>query len=168
MMDKDTLQALKIAATNEQKTREFYLQSAERVEDACGREMFLSLAEEELNHLRMVQRQYEALEGGEGWVSFAEAAAAEEFKPLEARKLSEKPVDPTTSDRDALLLAIQLEHDSYELYTGEAERIDSPAGKQMYLHLANAERRHFDILMSNYEHLTTTGGFLGLDVSECE
>ncbi len=168
MIDDSVLEALRTAATNEQKTREFYLQSAERVKDACGREMFLSLAEEELNHLKMVQRQYEALAGGEDWVEFAEAAAAEEFKPLEARKVSEKPVDPMTSDRDALLFAIQLEHDSYELYMSEAERVDSPAGKQMYRHLANAERRHFEILMSNYEHVTSTGGFLGLGTSECE
>lgn len=168
MIDKSVLEALKTAATNEQKTREFYLQSAERVEDACGREMFQSLAEEELNHLRMVQRQYESLAGGEGWVEFAEAAAAEEFKPLEMRKVSEKPVDPTTSDKDALLFAIQLENDSHELYVSEAERITSPAGKQMYHFLAQAERRHFDILMLNYEHMTTTGGFLGLDVSKCE
>jgi len=168
MIDQGVLEALKKAATNEQKTHEFYLQAAERVEDACGREVFLSLAEEELNHLRMVQRQYEALEGGEGWVKFAEAAAAEKFEPLEMRKMSEKPVGPTTSDRDALLFAIQLENDSYEMYVNDAKRVTSPAGKQMYQYLAQAERRHFDILMLNYEHLTTTGGFLGLDVSGCE
>lgn len=168
MEDKTVLEALKLAAHKEQDARKFYLESAERVKDACGREMFLSLADEEQHHLTMVQRTYESLVGGGGWVEFAEAAAVAEFEPLKARENLKREVGEATSEADALLLAIQLENDSYDLYVKQAEQVSDPAGKQMYRYLAQAERRHFDILMLNYEHLTTTGGFLGLSARECK
>lgn len=168
MEDKTVLEALKLAAHKEQDARKFYLESAERVKDACGREMFLTLADEEQHHLTMVQRVYESLVGGGGWVEFAEAAAVAEFEPLKARENLKREVGKSTGEADALLLAIQLENDSYDLYVQQAERVSDPAGKQMYRYLAQAERRHFDILMLNYEHMITTGGFLGLAARECE
>jgi rubrerythrin len=168
MEDKSVMEALKLAAHKEQDARKFYLESAERVQDACGHEMFVSLADEESNHLKMVQRQYESLAGGEGWVEFAEAAATAKFKPLKARKSLKKPAETFTSEADALLLAIQMENDSYDLYTQQAKTVASPAGKQMYYYLAQAEQRHFDILMLNYEHIITTGGFLGLGTRKCD
>jgi len=168
MEDETILEALKLAAHKEQDARKFYLESAERVKDACGREMFLSLADEEQHHLTMVQRTYESLIGGSGWVEFAEAAAVAEFEPLKARENLKREVGESTGEADALLLAIQLENDSYDLYVQQAERVSDPAGKQMYRYLAQAERRHFDILMLNYEHMITTGGFLGLTERKCE
>jgi rubrerythrin len=168
MEDKSVMEALKLAAHKEQDARKFYLESAERVSDACGRDMFLSLADEELNHLKMVERQYESLAGGEGWVKFAEAAAAKAFKPLKARKSLKQPVDAATSEADALLLAIQMENDSRDLYAEQAKKVTSPAGKQMYRYLAQAEQRHFDLLMLNYEHMITSGGFLGLNTRKCD
>ena len=168
MEDKSVMEALKLAAHKEQDARKFYLESAERVQDACGRAMFVSLADEELNHLKMVQRQYESLAGGKGWVDFAEAAATGRFKALKARKSLKKPVEASTSEADALLLAIQMENDSYELYAQQAKTVTSPARKQMYRYLAQAEQRHFDILMLNYENMITTGGFLGLGARKCD
>lgn len=168
MENKSVMEALKLAAHKEQDARKFYLESAERVQDACGREMFVSLADEELKHLKMVQRQYESLAGGEGWIEFAETAATAEFKPLKRRKSLKKPVEASTSEADALLLAIQMENDSRDLYTQQAKKVTSPAGKQMYRYLAQAEQRHFDILMMNYEHMITTGGFLGLNARKCD
>ena len=68
-MDKDTaLEALQQAACNEQETRQFYLEVAQRTIDQRGRVMFLSLAEEEEVHLRTVKAQYEALQAGRGRV----------------------------------------------------------------------------------------------------
>lgn len=168
MEDKTVMEALKLAAHKEQDARKFYLESASRVMDACGREMFLSLADEEQHHLTMVQRTYESLVGGGGWIAFAEAAAVAEFEPLKARENLKRQVAESSTEADALLLAIQLENDSYDLYVQQAERVSDPAGRQMYRYLAQAERRHFDILMLNYEHLITTGGFLGLQARTCE
>jgi rubrerythrin len=157
------LQALRQAMRLEQDGYEFYTQAAERTADPRGQEMFRSLADDEKLHLRIVQDQYEALKGGKGWISFTEVM---EIEPIDLDKPLFPPereaIDPEASDTDALLFALQVENESYELYRKAATETADPVGKVMYRHLASQERIHFDILMLNYEHLVSTGSWRGL------
>jgi rubrerythrin len=165
------LQALRQAIRLEQDGYKFYTETAERTADPRGREMFLSLADDEKLHLRIVRDQYEALSAGKGWVSFSEALErspelVEGLKPIDLDKPlfppEEGAVDPKASDTDALLFALQIENESYELYRKAATETADPAGKAMYQFLASQERTHFDILMLNYEHLISAGSWRGL------
>lgn len=164
-MPEDTiaLQALRQAIRLEQDGYKFYTEAAERTVDRRGKEMFLSLADDEKLHLRIVQDQYEALSGGKGWVSFPETM---EVKPIDLEKPLFPPeaegIDPQASDTDALLFGLRIENESYELYRKAANETADPAGKRMYQLLASQERTHFDILMLNYEHLISTGHWRGL------
>ena len=161
------LQALRQAIRLEQDGYKFYTEAAERTADPRGRETFLSLADDEKLHLRIVRDQHEALSAGKEWVSFSEAL---ELKPVDVdkplfspeREALEKAIGPEASDTDALLLAIQKENESYELYRQAATETADPVGKEMYQRLASQERVHFDILMLNYEHLIGTGSWRGL------
>jgi len=161
------LQALRQAMRLEEDGYRFYTMAAERTADPRGKEMFLSLADDEKLHLRIVRDQYEALSGGKGWLSFSEVL---ELKPVDVdkplfppdREALEKAVGPEASDADALLFAMQKENESYELYRKVAAETGDPSGKDMYQRLASYERTHFDILMLNYEHLVSTGNWRGL------
>jgi rubrerythrin len=168
MENQTALDALKMAATNEQKTRQFYLQTCDRVQDSCGREMFEWLAEQEVHHMELIRRVYDSLVGDEGWSEFAKAAAAAEWPLLEQRKASEKPLGPKAADVEILLFATQLENDSHELYASLANETTDPAAKQMYSDLASFEQTHFDLLMANYDHMITTEEYLGLGALKCE
>ena len=164
--DSVALQALRQAIRLEQDGYKFYTEAAERMADPRGREMFLSLADDEKLHLRIVQDQYEALSAGKGWVSFSEALEVEPVdldEPLfpPERAALEKAIGPEASDTDALLFAMQKENESYELYRKAAAETDDPTGKDMYQRLASYERVHFDVLMLNYEHLVSTGSWRG-------
>ncbi len=156
-------QALRQAMRLEQDGYEFYTEAVERTADVRGKEMFLSLADDEKLHLRIVRDQYEALRGGKEWVSFPEV---DKFKPKDLDKPLFPPegeaISPEASDTDALLFALQIENESYELYRKAASETADPAGKAMYQGLASQERTHFDILMLNYEHLVSTGSWRGL------
>ena len=161
------LQALRQAMRLEEDGYRFYTQAAERTADPRGKEMFLSLADDEKLHLRIVQGQYEALSSGKGWLSFSEDL---ELKPVEVDKplfppgkeAVERAVSPEASDTDALLFAMQKENESYELYRKAAAETADPSGKDMYQRLASYERTHFEILMLNYEHLINTGSWHGI------
>lgn len=161
------LLALRQAIRLEQDGYKFYTEAAERTAGPRGKEMFLSLADDEKLHLRIVQDQYEALSAGQGWVSFSEAL---ELKPVDLdkplfppeREALEKAVSSEASDTDALLFGLQIENESYELYRKAAVETADPVGKAMYQRLASQERTHFDILMLNYEHLVSTGSWRGL------
>jgi rubrerythrin len=160
-------EALCQAARLEEDGYKFYTEAAKRTADPQGREMFLSLADDEKMHLRMVEGQYEAVMNEEEWISFPGAL---ECKPIDLDKPLFPPeghgfdevVDPAASDLDALLFALQIENESYELYRQAAAEVTDPAGQAMYELLATEARTHFDILMLNYEHLASTGIWRGL------
>jgi hypothetical protein len=122
-------------------------------------------------HERILRRQLDALTQGEGWVpvlSMVEGlpeGVAEVTANLTAlifpdsEKVCEETLRPDESDLDALLFALQIENESFNLYREMAEKTTDPNGKRMYQYLANAERGHFEQLMLNYEHLSTTGSW---------
>jgi len=158
------LHALEKAIRIEKDGRRFYLQAAERTTDQRGKEIFLSLAHAEEEHLRIVEKQHDSLSRGRGWLALAEMAGEVDLgRPLfpPGREALEKMVRSDDSDLDALLLALGFENDSYELYRKGYIETDHPQGKAMYEYLADMEREHFETLMRNYEHLSRTGSWLG-------
>ncbi len=158
------LHALEKAIRIEKDGCQFYLKAAERTTDQRGKEIFLSLAHDEEEHLRIVEKQHDSLSKGRGWLALTEAAGEVDLeRPLfpPGREALEEMVRPDDSDLDALLLALGFENDSYELYRKGYAETEDPQGKAIYEYLADMEREHFETLMRNYEHLSRTGSWLG-------
>jgi hypothetical protein len=154
------LDALKKAIELETTGREFYLKAAERVTDPKGVEMFRSLADDEVLHKNILNRQLESLTGGKGWVlpEGVEKVDADLETPLFPKgKEIETAVQPDASEMGALLFAIGIENDSFNLYAEQAKAAQDANAKQIYEFLVDAERTHFNLLMLNYERLSTTG-----------
>lgn len=160
------VEALRQAIRLEQEGHRFYLEAAERTIDPRGEEMFRSLADDEVAHLRAVQRQYEALSKGKGWLEVAKAPE----KPMDIekpiippnRETLEKHIRADASDIDALHFALEFENNAYNLYRKAAKETTDPAGKAMYEWLTHQELDHFNLLMLNYDYLATSGHWLGL------
>jgi len=163
--------ALNQAIELEIKGQRFYLKAAECTTNPKGAEMFRSLADDEVIHERILRRQLDALTQGEGWVPVLSTVeglpegvdeVTADLTALifpESEKVCEETLRPDESDRDALLFALQIENESFNLYRELAQTTDDPNGKRMYEYLANAERGHFEQLMLNYEHLSTVGSW---------
>jgi rubrerythrin len=169
--NKAALVALNQAIELEVKGQRFYLEAAECTMNPKGAEMFRSLADDEVIHERILRRQLDALAQGKGWVpvlsvveglpeGIAEVTAdlADLIFP-ESEKVCEETLRPDESDLDALLFALQIENESFNLYRELAQTTEDPNGKHMYEYLANAERGHFEQLMLNYDHLSTVGSW---------
>ncbi len=160
------LRALEKAIQIEEDGYQFYMRAVERTTDAKGQEMFSHLADAEVDHLRIVQKQYDSLKGGEGWLPLVEAPSEplDMESPLfpKGKEALEKMVRHDDSDLDALLLALGFEQDSYELYRQGYAQTEDPQGKAMYEYLAEMEKGHFEMLMLNYEYLSRTGSWIGL------
>jgi rubrerythrin len=162
------LSALNQAIELEVKGQRFYLKAAECTTNPKGAEMFRSLADDEVIHERILRRQLDALTQGEGWVKSSlllpegvDEVTADLTALIfpEGEKVCEETLRPDESDRDALLFALQIENESFNLYREMAQTTEDPNGKRMYEYLAQTERGHFELLMLNYEHLSTTGSW---------
>jgi hypothetical protein len=154
------LDALKQAIELETKGHEFYLKTAQRVTDPTGAEMFRSLADDEVLHKNILNRQLESLTGGKGWIlpeGVGKHKADLETPLFPEGKALETAVQPDASEMNALLFAIGIENDSFNLYAEQARAAQDANAKQIYEFLVDAERTHFNLLMLNYERLSTTG-----------
>ena len=158
------MEALKQALALEKSGQKFYTQAAARTTDPKGKEMFGSLADDEVMHAEVIRRQVDALAKGEGWIvpQGIEAVDVDLESPLfpKGKVELEKAVQPDASDLDALLFALKIESDSFNLYAEQAKAADDPNAKNLYEYLAAAERTHFNLLMLNYESLSSTGSFV--------
>jgi rubrerythrin len=158
------LSALKRALELEQTGHEFYLEAAERTVDEKGAAMFRSLADDEMIHQSVIQRQIDSLTKGHGWALPPEIdeVEADLVTPLfpQGKVNLEKAIRPDASDVDALLFGLKIENDSFSLYAGQAKAAQDPNAKRMYEYLAGAERTHFNLLMLNYESRSAMGGWV--------
>jgi rubrerythrin len=164
-MGKDAaLVALQKALELEQRGQAFYAEAAERTVNEAGKEMYHSLADDEVLHAKVIQRQIDALTAGEGWQSpgVAPEGQVDLDSPLfpEGEEELGEAVQPDASDRDALLFALKIESDSFDLYQKQAKAAADPNAKRMYEYLTGAERTHFNLLMTNYESLERYGGWV--------
>jgi rubrerythrin len=159
-MGQNNDQALKVlqeALALEKKGQEFYTQAAERTIAEKGKKMYRSLAEDEVLHAEVIQRQMDALTKGEGWI--APQGVDEVDVDLETPLFPagqaefEEAVRPDASDLDALVFALKIENDSFDLYLEQAKAAEDPNAKRLYEYLVDAERTHFNLLMLNYESL---------------
>ena len=158
------VEALHKALELEQSGEQFYLEASERTVDAKGKEMFLSLSNDEVLHARMIQREIDALAAGEGWqVPEAAAECQVDLSALlfpQSQQDIAKAVRPDAGGLDALLFALKIENDSFDLYVEQAKAATDPNAKRMYEYLVDAERTHFNLLMLNYESLNSSGNFV--------
>ena len=166
-MGKETnvaLQALEQALALEKRGQAFYTEAAARTVDPKGKEMFGSLADDEVMHAEVIQRQVDALAKGKGWVlpDGVDQVEADLNSPLfpKGKVAFEEAIRPDASDVDALLFALKLENDAFSLYAGLAKGTEDPVAKQLYEYLASAERTHFNLVMLNYESLSSAGSFV--------
>jgi len=156
--------ALSRALKLEQDGLRFYLRAVRQTADEKGRAMFKSLADDERMHLDMIKRQLHAL-GAEGSyvllpdIDVPDIDLEEKLFPPEREQVEAK-IGMEPGELDALHLALDNENKSYALYVAAAQETDDEAGKQIYLWLADAERTHFNLLMSNYTSLVSTGGWV--------
>lgn len=163
MSAKSSLEALQQALALEHQGQTFYIQAAGRTVDPKGKDMFRSLADDEVMHANMIQRQIDALAQGEGWILIEAGEVEVDLEsPLfpQGKVELEKAVRPDASDLDALLFALQIENDSFVLYAGQAKQAQDPNARRLYEYLADAERTHFNLIMLNYEHLNQRGSFV--------
>lgn len=133
---------------------DFYRQAAQRTTDASGRQMFLDLADQEAQHQAMIRHQMESLKSSGHWQADERTAGAScdlslsLFPQGEARHTA---TGPRANELEALWFALQKESESYELYRQGALQAKDPVARSLFQYLMNAERSHFDTLMTSYE-----------------
>jgi len=152
------LLALDLAIQTEKDGREFYRRAAENTTDPGGKVLFTSLADDELEHLELLESQRNALAEEGHWLTGLEAERRErparvEGVPVFSRAALAENVNAYTSDLSALRMAFLIEKDAVAFYTKAAANTEDPGTKEMYQRLVEMEKEHQRILEEEYEAL---------------
>lgn len=152
------LMALSIAIQTEKDGREFYLSAAQKTDDPQGKALLSSLADDELDHLRLLEAQHEALMKEQRWLPHSEPG--EEVQPTKvkgapifSRLALAEDINTYTSELSALRMAFLMERDAVAFYSRAASQTDDPDGKAMYQYLVGMEKEHQRILEAEYNAL---------------
>jgi rubrerythrin len=161
MQNKDEiLCALAAYIKNEQDGFEFYEYCAQKTANENGKQMFQSLAHDELQHIARLQGEYDSLLNRGEWLTVQQAAACalpdtKALFPKDRAKIDEL-IKGASSDLDALQLAIEMEKDSYRAYKSEAEKASNQDAKAVFEGLAQEEHNHLETLENTYTYLANT------------
>jgi len=163
-MDKATckaaLTALEQAMEVERQGEAFYREAAERVQDPTGKEVFQTLAEDEIKHLRLLQAEYEMISNESAWMELDEARVCEPKTPLKLfpdKREASLILPGNATDLEALKLAMDFEEKGYKMYAKAGAETDDAKGKKVFNFLAKMENEHFVFLQKTHEYLTTKG-----------
>jgi len=156
------LTALEKAMEIERQGEAFYKEAAERIQDPMGKAVFQTLAKDEIEHLRLLQAEYETIHNEKEWMELDEARVCEPQTPLKVfpdKRDAALMIPADATDLDALELAMKLEEEGYNLYVKAGAETDDPQGKKVFDFLAKQENSHYAFLQKTYEYLTTEGAW---------
>lgn len=155
------LSVLRQAVRNELDGRAMYLQAAEKTKAELGEAMFRSFANEEEQHIHILQVQYAEVNESGAWMDL-DAARKEPRDPRlvlfpEEERAVKEIIPEGTSDLEALQIAKDFENRAVRMYEQAASEAVNPTAQTFYHQLAEWEGTHYEILDNSYDYLANKG-----------
>lgn len=162
---KSIAEELTIALNTELSGYGFYKFAANSISDARGKNIFLHLASEELEHIDVISAISESLKSGKkGFLNYSEAIVAglaargDKGLPIFAdrNELVDKfKTNPT--DRKALEIGIEAEEKAVDSYHEMLLRAETPTEKVFLTRVLEMEKGHLKLLRWELESLAQNG-----------
>jgi rubrerythrin len=159
--------ALKTALDFEEKGRNFYSKTAETVSDPLSKELFKTLAEDEIKHAEKIRAIYQGLSQEqplpEADVSHQHQLEAKVRKFFEAHR---SEITKETSNIEGYEFAMEMEKTGVEMYRKFADQTDHAGEKAFYQMLIKEEMEHLEALRNVHFFLTDAEDWLAQDESQ--
>ncbi len=139
-------EAIKVAIESEKQLMCFYQKAAEMVTDAGGKQVFDRLAAEKKEHVGTFFKHYRGRDFG-SYDEFISSPCSAETEVL--RELREI-IDEQVKERRAREIALNKEEQFAKLLLGKARQIVDPGVRAVFTKMAEASRRHYEIIESEY------------------
>ncbi len=153
---KSKLEALKLALTNEEKERSFYLENAKRTKDELGRQMFESIAADEDVHYNKILELHKKMEERSKWPDNFSIEMMSRVTEALGRLSKEATTNPQSDadDVQAVRTAIDFENKGEQFYGKLASEAENKAEKRFFTLLSSMEREHRLSLEDTLEYFT--------------
>jgi rubrerythrin len=141
------LEILKMAILMEKRGHAFYSTVAEKSNDDEIRHVFLTMAEEETQHVKFLSEQYISYEKDHTFtrVDLPDLALEGYAKLILSEEMKTK-ISSAGFEAAAISAAIDFEKKAIEVYSSQAATSSDPNEKALYLWLAEWEKGHLKVL----------------------
>jgi rubrerythrin len=157
-MNFEFIVALKTAYEAEKEGMRTYLNYAKATEVSSGKNMFIQLALDEVDHMEMIQDFMEKTLKGEAYTEVeVPKGRLAGFMPDIADISKHKTEKSSVDDEKALKAAMEHEKKAKEFYLAEADKAEAKEVKDFFLKLAEVEQKHYDILNAELSFMQEDG-----------
>jgi rubrerythrin len=151
-----------LAALNlEREGFNLFTELSKETQDESGRKMFLSLAQQERDHIALIEQEIEKRRARDERLPPDTTARAEEFRSRllgameEVKKQSRAAVGKDTDQIRALEVAAKMEDFLCGFYADAISQTESQYSKEFFLHMLEMEREHCGLLEDSLARLET-------------
>jgi rubrerythrin len=146
---------LKLALQMETEGKEYYLNSIEECNSKLSKDLLFWLAGEEDKHKGKFRGIYESIVAQKGWPEIAVQQDAGLWLKTNFKEMvrTAKPVAECRTDITVMEKAMEMEDNTYSLYSQRAKIASSEAEKKFYEAVAGEERNHYLALVDYREYL---------------
>jgi len=130
---------------------EMYLKNADKTANPLARNLFYSLAIEEIEHIMFIEKQIDPSEG----LAIGEDNVQQKMK-LVFNSLEEEDIEQDSDNVAVLELAMKLEEKGKSLYIDLRDGAESEEEKKYFTTLIKEEERHLEALKNVHSYLTKT------------
>lgn len=162
-MDRSVIKALETALEAEKTGLINYLNFAYQTRDETGKNMFLRLAMDEFEHMRLLERQAQSIQTDQCFQAVTiEPSAIEKLVPRlpdkDLRIRGKKGIDQLV----ALKTALALEDQAVRFYREQARISQEPNAQNMFERLVAMEQAHYELLQAEIDAIEKTGFWFNL------
>ncbi|GAB5047408.1 ferritin family protein [Thermodesulfovibrio sp. TK110] len=150
------MKSIEIALKMETDAVKFYAEAAEKVSHPVGKKMFLTIAEDEKNHIKMIEEVLKGLE-----LTIREANPIKTVKTIfeEMKNQMMERIKAQTDDLEAFRIAMQMEKEGIEFYKKIKQEVNTEKEKKLFERLIYEEEQHHKIFSETYNFLSDTGNW---------
>jgi rubrerythrin len=154
---------LKTAIKVEENGRATFMRFADQTGDEHGKRIFQRLAQDELEHKDILEKQLKSLSEGGSWQGIhIPQSAVEKLLPRIRDKEQRTKGESGIGELDALHTALDLERTTAQFFRDKADSITNPEAKKLFVRLAEWEDAHFELIMSELDSIQNTGLWFGI------
>jgi len=138
----------------------FYRGAAAKCSSEAGRKMFLSIAEDEERHIRMVEALIKGLK-----IDEASLNPMDKIKTVfeELKDEMQERIAASSDDTEALQIAMKMEQEGYDFYEKSASEATDESVKTLFRRLHDEETKHYAIFANTLAFLKDTGNWFMWD-----
>lgn len=150
------MKSVELALKMETDAVKFYTEAAQKVSHPVGQKMFLTIAEDEKNHIKMIEEVLKGLE-----LTIKEAQPIKTVKTIfeEMKDEMMKRVQASQDDLEAFKIAMDMEMQGIEFYRKIKDEMKTEKEKKLFDRLIYEEEQHYKIFSESYNFLKDTGNW---------